>query len=523
MAFDPATQVSAVRALFPLLVALASLAIVPLVRSERFGPPEGAAKRASDTVTVLLVLSGIGALIAGASYASTAQFGSVRIDPSEPGRLLAALGGPVFALIVAIGEGRRVGTMGQIALFGIAVIDLALALPIGIAPIALLLFSSLAIGAAAAGGKDDPARARAVFRDLRTAALLLPAIVIAEIFRSSISLSATDPSYATPASLGAGAVLALSLVAVGSVGAFPFHQRLIRTFESLPIVGSLLVGVWIPTAVSLVVMGEIGTITATIVEPISGAIAPALLLAGAAALLLGAVAALLHDDIGEIVGFMAVGNAGWISIALAAAIAAPADASSRLLAVPGALTMSLFGLWLIALRRRYDTSLLSALGGWARRTAANGVVLSAAIIALAALPPGAIIAARLRILEIDGSLLIGALAVLGHLGLIAAALRALLVGAAPVTDTVRRAKVRPAQSPMTIALMVGSLLIAGGAAGWLSIEIGGSAPLPPPASASPIPAGSPTPSPEASPSEVPSETPSASPEASPTGSASPSP
>ena len=157
MAFDPATQVSAVRALFPLLVALASLAIVPLVRSERFGPPEGAAKRASDTVTVLLVLSGIGALIAGASYASTAQFGSVRIDPSEPGRLLAALGGPVFALIVAIGEGRRIGTMGQIALFGIAVIDLALALPIGIAPIALLLFSSLAIGAAAASlrGVDD--------------------------------------------------------------------------------------------------------------------------------------------------------------------------------------------------------------------------------------------------------------------------------------------------------------------------------------------------------------------------------
>ena len=198
-----------------------------------------------------------GALLAASSYASSFQLGNVAIDPSEPGRLMVLLGGPVFALIVVIGEGRRAGTMGQVALFGLAIVDLALALPIGLAPIALLLFASIALGATAAGGKDDPARARAVFRDLRTAALLLPAVVVAEILRSSILLSTTDARYATPSSLGAGAVLALSLVAIGSAGAFPFHARLVRVFESLPIVGSLMIGVWIPTALSLVVMGDL--------------------------------------------------------------------------------------------------------------------------------------------------------------------------------------------------------------------------------------------------------------------------
>ena len=73
---------------------------------------------------------------------------------------------------------------------------------------------------------------------------------------------AFEVKHAIACNSATSGLLALSLVAVGSVGAFPFHQRLIRTFESLPIVGSLLVGVWIPTAVSLVVMGEIGTITA---------------------------------------------------------------------------------------------------------------------------------------------------------------------------------------------------------------------------------------------------------------------
>ncbi len=100
---------------------------------------------------------------------STLLIGELSINPSQPGRLLVALGGLIFAIIVAVGEGRRAGAMGQVALFGLAVIDLALAIPIGIAPIALLLIGGTSLAALAAGGKEDPERARAVFRDLRSA------------------------------------------------------------------------------------------------------------------------------------------------------------------------------------------------------------------------------------------------------------------------------------------------------------------------------------------------------------------
>ena len=187
------------------------------------------------------------------------------------------LGGIVFAVIVGAGEGRRAGTMGQIALFGIAAIDLALAIPSGIAPIALLLFASLGISGAAASGKDDVDRARAVFRDLRTVSLLLPAVVIAEILRTAISYAAVDASYATPSSLAAGTALGVSLVLIVAAGVFPFHGRLIKIFEALPIVGSLLVGVWIPSALALIVMSELSVLASGITDPLGGAIVPGIL------------------------------------------------------------------------------------------------------------------------------------------------------------------------------------------------------------------------------------------------------
>ena len=124
---------SALRALAPLALALISLAAVPLVSSDRFGAPRQAATRARYLVVALLLLSGGAAFVAGAGVTSTLLIGELSVNPSQPGRLLVALGGPIFAIIVAVGEGRRAGAMGQVALFGLAVIDLALAIPIGIA------------------------------------------------------------------------------------------------------------------------------------------------------------------------------------------------------------------------------------------------------------------------------------------------------------------------------------------------------------------------------------------------------
>lgn len=511
---------TAIRALFPVLTALSSLALVPLVRLWRGPQRDDATAYATFGVQLLLLATSVGAVLAGAGYLSALKIGQITIDPSEPGRLLVLLGGIVFAVIVGAGEGRRAGTMGQIALFGIAAIDLALAIPSGIAPIALLLFASLAISGAAASGKDDVGRARAVFRDLRTVSLLLPAVVIAEILRVAISYAAVDASYATPASLAAGTALGVSLVVIVAAGVFPFHGRLIIIFEALPIVGSLLVGVWIPSALALIVMSELSGLASSITDPLGGAIVPGILLAGAATLIFGAVSALLHDDIGEIVGFMAVGNAGWLALAATAALQSPTDTSSRLIVIPGILSISLFGLWLVSVRRRYGTTSISELGGWARRTGANGIALGAAIVALAALPPGAVLAARLNLLLLGGNPLVAIFAVAGQILLIVAAVRLLLVGFTPQSQTVHEAETRPFANVITISLILGSLFVAAAAAGWLSIESGGTGPLPPAPSVSPAASFTPVPSsdPTVAPSQDPTPSATASPTASPSGS-----
>jgi hypothetical protein len=490
-------------------MALSSLALVPLIRLWRGPQRDDAATYATFGVQLLLLITAVGAALAGAGYLSTLKIGQIAIDPSEPGRLLVLLGGIVFAVIVGAGEGRRAGTMGQIALFGIAAIDLALAIPSGIAPIALLLFASLGISGAAASGKDDVGRARAVFRDLRTVSLLLPA----EILRTAISYAAVDASYATPASLAAGTALGVSLVLIVAAGVFPFHGRLIKIFEALPIVGSLLVGVWIPSALALIVMSELSVLASGITDPLGGAIVPGILLAGAATLVFGAISALLHDDIGEIVGFIAVGNAGWLALAAAAALQSPTDTASRLIVLPGILTISLFGLWLVSVRRRYGTTSISELGGWARRTGANGIALVAAIIALAALPPGAVLAARLNLLLLGGNPLIAIFAFIGQILLIVAAVRLLLVGFTPQSQTVHEAETRPFANIITVSLVAGSIFVAAAAAGWLALESGGTGPLPPAPSVSPGASFEPAPSVEPSVTPTPSAT--VSPEVSP--------
>lgn len=497
MSIDAAQFGATVRALAPEIAALVSLIAVPLVRLPLFGSPTRASGRAGNLAVALLFASGVAALLAGSGYESSVLLGDIPIDPSDPGRLLVALGAPIFALIVAVGGGRRSGTMGQIALFGLATIDLALAIPDGLAPVAILLFGSIGISAFAAGSRGDASRARAVFRDLRLTAILLPLIVTAELLRSTIPLSATDANYATPTSLGAGAALALAAAILGSAGIFPFHNRLVRIFETLPIVGSLLIGVWLPTALSLIVMGELSTLASGAAEQIGGAVVPALLICGALTLAFGGASALLHDDIGEVVGFLAVGNAGWLALSAASLLIAHDNDAARLLPVPGALSLSLFGLWLIGIRRQYELTAISDLNGWARSTPAYALVLIAGIIALLALPPGAIVAAKIDVLSTGGNILVALIAVLGQLALVASAVRILLVGFTAPSRPVRLAALRKLPELLAIALVGGSIAIAGAAAGWLSIAARGAGPLP-----SAPPSSSPTP-----PAEAPSESP----------------
>lgn len=460
--------VTAIRALSPLLFALLSLIV--LARPDRFGKRSDARARDGSAAVLLLLASSVAALLAGSGYASTLNVGLITVDPSEPGRLLVTLGGAVFALIVAVGQGRRAGAMGQVALFGLALIDLALAIPIGLAPIVILLVGSASLSALAAGNREDAQRARAVFRDLRTVGVLLTVIVVAELLRSAIPLSATDPSYATTSSLTAGVALTLSLVLLGMIGAFPFHHRLVRIFESLPIVGSLMVGVWIPAALSLIIFNELSLLSSSVSEPIGGAVVAVLFITGTVTLLFGGVSALLHDDVGEVLGFLAVGNAGWLTLGAAAIIVHPSAVGPLLVALPGALVISLFGLWRISIRRHYELTSLQELSGWARRTRALGVVLICAAVSQTAVPVREFFSGGFDIAGQSGGLLITLGALLGAGTLAAAAIRLLLVGLAQESQDVRRTQKGKVLSPAAIWLMAGAILISGVAAGFINIE-----------------------------------------------------
>lgn len=461
---------SAIRALSPLLIALLSLLVIPIVRSDRFGRKSDAHTRGGSAAVALLLVSSVSALLAGSGYGATLNAGLITVDPSEPGRLLVALGGAVFALIVAVGQGRRAGTMGQVALFGLALIDLALAIPIGLAPITILLVGSASLSALAAGDKEDAQRARAVFRDLRTVGVLLTVTVMAELLRSAIPLSATDPSYATTSSLTAGVALTLSLVLLGMIGAFPFHHRLVRIFESLPIVGSLMVGVWIPAALSLIIFNELSLLSSSVSEPIGGAVVATLFITGTVTLLFGGISALLHDDVGEVIGFLAVGNAGWLSLGTAAIILHPSSIGPLLVALPGALVISLFGLWRISIRRHYELTSLQELSGWARRTHTLGVVLICAAVSQTAISAREFISGGFDVLVQGGNLLITLGALLGAGALAAAAFRLLLIGLASESQDVHRSPASTVRSPAAIWLMAGAILISGVAAGLFNIE-----------------------------------------------------
>ena len=98
---------TALRAFFPALAALSSLALVPLINFWRGSQRDDAATYATIGVQILLLATAVGAALAGAGYLSTLKIGQVTIDPSEPGRLLVLLGGIVFAVIVGAGEEEK--------------------------------------------------------------------------------------------------------------------------------------------------------------------------------------------------------------------------------------------------------------------------------------------------------------------------------------------------------------------------------------------------------------------------------
>ena len=231
-----------------------------------------------------------------------------------------------------------------------------------------------------------------------------------------------------------------------------------------------MVGVWIPAAITLIVFSELSLLISAVNDPIGGAVLPILVATGAFTMLFGGVSALLHDDVGEVLGFFAVGSSGWLALGLAAVIVRPSTLAPHELVIPATLVISLFGIWRVAIRRRYDLVSLQDLTGWARHTSAIGLVLIGVIVALVALPGGAIWSARAEVIGASGNLPAGVAALTGALALVAAVLRVLLVGLSQKSREVERTAVRRATHPVTVAMIAGTLLIAGAAAGVIDVE-----------------------------------------------------
>jgi formate hydrogenlyase subunit 3/multisubunit Na+/H+ antiporter MnhD subunit len=204
-------------------------------------------------------------------------------------------------------------------------------------------------------------------------------------------------------------------------------------------------------------------------------------------MLFGGVSALLHDDVGEVLGFFAVGSSGWLVLGLAAVITRPSTLAPHELVIPATLVISLFGIWRAAVRRRYDLVSLQELTGWARHTSAIGVVLVGVAVALVALPGSALWVARAEVIGASGIVITVVVALTGAVALFASVLRVLLVGLAQKSRDVQRTEVRRVTHPVTMAMLAGTILIAGAAAGVIDVESAASELLRPAPEATTVP------------------------------------
>jgi formate hydrogenlyase subunit 3/multisubunit Na+/H+ antiporter MnhD subunit len=248
-----------------------------------------------------------------------------------------------------------------------------------------------------------------------------------------------------------------------------------------------MVGVWIPAAITLIIFSELSLLISAVNEPMGGAVLPILVATGAFTMLFGGVSALLHDDVGEVLGFFAVGSSGWLVLGLAAVISRPSTLAPHELVIPATLAISLFGLWRAAVRRRYDLVSLQELTGWARHTSAIGFVLIGVAAALVALPGSELWTARAEVIGAGGNVIAIVAALAGAVALFASILRVLLVGLAQKSRGVQRTEVRRATHPITIAMLAGTILIAGTATGVIDVESAASELLRPAPEATSVP------------------------------------
>lgn len=326
---------------------------------------------------------------------------------------------------VPVPTAARIGATSLLGLAA-AVVTLGAADPVS-AGFAALAGAAAGIGLAAGTGTVE-----ATIGGLRTAviataavvagAALAPALVAPAAEAAGAELGTTAPL--TPA-VGAAA-LAVALGTGLRYGAIPFHLWVARTADAAhPATLALVLG-WLPmlvgVAASSTVAGRIAPLGAEMG-------AERLVIAGlaAATLLLGPVAAWIQEDLGHLVGYVAVATAGVVLLGLAA-VGIDAWPATRLWLVVHVLGVTALAGWVALIHARYGTRRLPELDGWARRSPIAALALVIGGLTVVGLPGWTAFEARRELAQLAIAAPLGTLVAGASLVVVAPLVRILVVG-----------------------------------------------------------------------------------------------
>ena len=401
------------------------------------------------------------------------------------------------------------------------------------------------VGAAAVAGLVAAGRVAEGSPTLRAAVDALRVTVVVAVLGILGMAWAVEPGVALEPTTVTVAYLLVAAALTLRMGAVPLHLPAARLAEAAPRSAvPVLVG-WLPAAVALVLLAWF-SVTVAPVAPDLGwwrelPVALALLTLAATSL-----AIMVQDDLGHVLGYMAIQGGAFALLAMGSFdAAASAAARSWLLILP--LTVAALASVVLLLEVAFRTRRTVELRGWIRRAPGTALALALALVATYGLPGMAQFVARERIAELAAGSPLGVLGLLAALLAVLAWLRLGWIGLQTVGSAVGEgASERPTLPPLSAtagrgagggARALGARLLAVLAQGRLALELNriglaallalALAVLPlvlgfgvghlVDAAAEPIPRPSPTASPSPSPTPGPSSSPA------PTGSEAPGP
>ena len=300
-------------------------------------------------------------------------------------------GGPAVLLVAGTGLGLALGMAGALPALLAAGATAALAVVVALAQPA------------------TPLRVRALARELRGVVAATTVCVIAvSLAPEGIGGLAVQPQVAGLATVVVGIALGHRL------GMVPLHARVARLIDAAPASALPALLVLLPAGWAVILLGWAPD-TLGPAQPVLGWDGTLLVLLGLATMLLGTFAALIQDDIGRIVAYTIVLDAGVVVLGFASLDPAGRDAVRAWLVPFVATRIALLG-WAIAFRAAFGTVRLSESRGWLRRAPALGAALVGIGVAAVGWPGVLVWDARLVALQAataGAALFVASLATLG--------------------------------------------------------------------------------------------------------------